>query len=63
MSEGAGHNRRPGQSDPSGGAPKDPWRIPLVVLELGGLYFVYTQNEGAAFVTQALVMLIRFRRR
>jgi hypothetical protein len=43
--------------------PDDLWRILLGITELGALYFAYKQNEGAAQIAQALVLVIQMLRR
>ena len=43
--------------------PDNLWRILLGIAELGGMYFTYKQNEGAAQIAQALVLVIQMLRR
>lgn len=42
--------------------PDDLWRILLGTTELAALYFTYKQNEGAAQIAQALVLVIQMLR-
>jgi hypothetical protein len=55
-----------GNSEQQGEPEQDPngrmdevWRAARTCIELGGLYFEYKQNEGAALAAQALVLIVQ----